>query len=61
VEKEKGIVGATYDDVFRTLVNDCVKLLLPMINEVFHEQYIGNEEIYLYPNEHFLNQQDGDE
>ncbi|MDO4302550.1 MAG: hypothetical protein Q4D94_01430 [Bacillota bacterium] len=61
MEKEKGIVGAPYDDVFRTLVNDCVKLLLPMINEVFHEQYIGNEEIYLYPNEHFLNQQDGDE
>lgn len=29
-----------------------------MINEIFHENYIGDEEILFFPNEHFLNQQD---
>lgn len=50
-----------YDDVFRTLLNDCSRLILPVINEVFGEQYTGKEEIVFSPNEHFLNQQDGKE
>ena len=50
-----------YDDVFRTLVNDCSKLVIPLINEAFGEHYSGDEEIRFSPNEHFLNQQDGQE
>lgn len=50
-----------YDDVFRTLLNDCTGLVLPLINEAFHENYDGTEEILFYPNEHFLNGQDGQE
>ena len=50
-----------YDDVFRTLVNDCTRLIIPLINEMFHEDYSGNETIRFFPNEHFLNQQDGAE
>ena len=48
-----------YDDAFRTLMNDCVKLLIPIINEVFGKNFTGNEQIIQHPNEHFINQQDG--
>lgn len=47
-----------YDGVWRTAVNDCKQLLLPYINEAFHEHYDGTETIIFHPNEHFLNQQD---
>ena len=50
-----------YDDAFRTLMNDCVRLLIPVINEVFGKNYSGNEKIIFRPNEHFMNQQDGKE
>ena len=50
-----------YDDVFRTLLNDCSRLIIPLINEVFGEHYTGNEQIVFSPNEHFINQQDGEE
>jgi hypothetical protein len=45
-----------YDDVFRTLLNDCRKLIIPLINEVFGEGYTGEEKVQFSPNEHFLNQ-----
>ena len=48
-----------YDDAFRTLMNDCEKLLIPLINEAFGKNYTGDEEIIQHPNEHFINQQDG--
>jgi hypothetical protein len=47
--------------VFRTLLNDCSPLILPLINEVFGEHYTGREKIVFSPNEHFLNRQDGEE
>ena len=50
-----------YDDSFRTLMNDCVGLLIPVINEVFGKHYTGNEKIVFHPNEHYINQQDGSE
>jgi hypothetical protein len=50
-----------YDDVFRTLLNDCRKLIIPLINEVFGEGYTGEEKVQFSPNEHFLNQQGGGE
>lgn len=50
-----------YDDVFRTLLNDCRNLIIPVINEVFGENYVGNEQILFSPNEHFLNREDGQE
>ena len=39
------ISSTAYDDVFRTLLNDCSKLVIPLINEAFGETYTGNEEI----------------
>ncbi|MCD8107256.1 MAG: hypothetical protein LUE20_04745 [Oscillospiraceae bacterium] len=50
-----------YDDVFRTLLNDCKMLLLPVLNEIFGENYTGNEQIVYSKNEHFLSRQDGTE
>ena len=54
------LVSTPYDDVFRTLLNDCSSLIIPMINEVFGERYTGKEKIVFSPNEHFMNRQDGD-
>ncbi|MCI9389885.1 MAG: hypothetical protein HFH54_09430 [Lachnospiraceae bacterium] len=53
------ITSTPYDDVFRTLLNDCSQLVIPVINEVFGEDYSGKEEIIFSPNEHFLNRQGG--
>lgn len=47
-----------YDGVFRTILNDCRELIIPVINEVFREEYIGDEKVEFFPNEHFLDQQD---
>lgn len=55
------ITNTPYDDVFRTLLNDCSSLIIPVINEIFGENYSGKEEIIFSPNEHFLNQQGGNE
>ncbi|MBQ3800248.1 MAG: hypothetical protein II837_08140 [Treponema sp.] len=51
-------MGDIYDNAFRTMVNDCSKLMLPLINEMFGEHYTGSEEIDFLPNEHFISQQD---
>ena len=51
-------MGNVYDGAFRTILNDCRKLILPVINEIFDEGYTGDEEIRFFPNEHFLAQQD---
>lgn len=52
-------MSTQYDDVFRTLVNDCSDLLIPFINETFGENYPEKTEIRFHPNEHFMNQKDG--
>ena len=48
-----------YDGVFRTMLNDCSSLIIPLVNEMFHEHYLGSEKIVFEPNEHFINKQDG--
>ena len=51
-------MGNIYDGAFRTIVNDCRQMLIPVINEIFGEGYTGNEKIEFHPNEHFINKQD---
>lgn len=46
-----------YDSAFRTILNDCSKLIIPIINISFGEHYTGNEPITFFPNEHFIDQQ----
>ena len=36
-----------YDDAFRTMLNDCSALIIPVVNLYFNETYTGNEEITL--------------
>ena len=48
-------IGTPYDDVFRTLLNDCTSLIIPVVNEVFGEHYTGDENIKFLQNEHFMN------
>lgn len=55
------LVNTPYDDVFRTLLNDCPFFIIPVVNELFGESYSGQEAVELCPNEHFLNAQDGQE
>ena len=53
--------GSTpYDDVFRTILNDCRNLIHPLLNEIFGEMYSGQEAIDFGSNEHFLRQQNGE-
>ena len=57
---EKINTGTPYDDVFRTLMNDCTELIIPVVNEVFGEYYSGEEQITFLPNEHFMSRQGTD-
>ena len=47
-----------YDDVYRTMLNDCTELIIPVVNEMFLENYTGKEPVVLLPEIHFINQQD---
>lgn len=38
-------MGNIYDGAFRTILNDCRQLIIPVINEIFGETYTGGEEI----------------
>ena len=58
---EVQLTNTPYDDVFRTLLNDCSSLIIPVINEVFHESYTGKEKVVFSANEHFLYRQGGTE
>lgn len=51
-------MGNIYDGAFRTILNDCRRLILPVINEIFGEEYTGEEKIEFFPNEHFIDRQD---
>ena len=35
--KKMNVVNTPYDDVFRTMLNDCSSLIIPVINEIFDE------------------------
>ena len=42
-----------YGGAFRTILNDCRKLIIHVINEISGETYTGDEEIRFFQNEHF--------
>lgn len=39
----EGNTATPYDDVYRTLLNDCTSLIIPVVNEVFQKQHGENE------------------
>ncbi len=59
--KSENITSTPYDDVFRTMLNDCSRFILPLLNEVFGENYDGTETIVFANDYHFQNKQDGAE
>ena len=60
-EAQHTVTGTPYDDAFRTMIVDCIRLVIPVVNEVFGKHYSGDEEIIARPNEHFISQQDSEE
>ena len=50
--KEK--VNTPYDDAFRTLIVKCPTLVIPLVNEVFHEKYELWEKVSVFHNEFFV-------
>ena len=48
------ITSTPYDDVFKTLLNDCTQLIIPVINEIFGENYRGDERITDSRNEYYI-------
>ena len=43
-----------YDDSFRTLLTDCKRLVVPLVNEMFGESWHESEHVELYQNEVFI-------
>lgn len=52
-KQNEALHNTIYDDVFRTMVDKMPKLLIPVINEVFHTQYSQDEEIIFLKNENY--------
>ena len=48
-----------YDDVYRTMINDCPGLIIPVVNEVFGKKHKDGVEITVLNNELFFSRQDG--
>ena len=47
-------VNTPYDNAFRTLLVKCPTLVIPLINEVFHEKYELREKVNVFHNEFFV-------
>ena len=61
-EPERAYVTNTpYDDAFRTMLNDCSPLVIPLVNEMFGKDYKGDEEVIFHPDTHYVNQEGGHE
>ncbi len=57
--KVKKIRNTPFDDVFRTLLEKCNKLIIPVINEVFHTDYSFKDEVLVLANEQYFSDEDG--
>ena len=52
-------INTPYDDTFRTLLQDCPELVVPLINELFGTNYPGREVVVSNENEIFLRNPEG--
>ena len=53
------MINTPYDDTFRTLLQDCPELVVPLINELFGTNYTGQEVVITNSNENFLRNPEG--
>ena len=54
MQENSSSATTAYDDAYRTMLEKCSSLVLPVINELFGEDYSGNEEVILNQNELFI-------
>ncbi len=54
-------IGTPFDDVYRTLLEKCTSLMIPVINEIFKTNYSYDEEVVVLSNEHYVLEGDGKE
>ena len=54
-----GSSSTPYDDAWRTLTIRTSRLLIPLVNEIFGENFSDSATVTLLPNEHFLPDGDG--
>ena len=47
-------VNTPYDDAFRTLMVKCPTLVIPLVNDAFHEKYELMEKVSVFHNEFFV-------
>lgn len=47
-------VNTPYDDAFRTLLVKCPMLMIPLVNEAFHEKYEPRQKVNVFHNEFLL-------
>ena len=50
----KESISTPYDDAFRTLLVKCPTLVIPLVNETFHEKYELRENVSVFHNEFFV-------
>lgn len=55
------ISSTAYDDAYRTLLEKCSMFMLPVLRELFDEDFTGDEQIILNQNELFIRKPDGSE
>lgn len=53
------VSSTAYDDAYRTLLEKCSTLILPVLRELFGEQFTGDETVILSQNELFITGADG--
>ena len=51
--------NSVYNKVYKTGLHDRPKLVIPLINEIFQEQYKGQEQIEFLESTHYLKDPDG--
>lgn len=56
---KESVSHTPYDDAFRTLLNECPKLMIPVVNEVFQQKYDNHESVEILNDKLYINQEDG--
>ncbi len=59
-EPEQEHVGDPYDDVYRTLLEDCPQLLIPLVNEIFNEHFTKEDQVVFSQDVHMTKGQTGE-
>ena len=57
--QENPLGNEPFDTVFKTLLEKCTKLIISVINEVFHTNYNMDEDIQLLSAEHYFKDEKG--